>query len=177
MFEWRSATPNPITVLAPSLRDPTLAPAGKGTLTLHFPTRLDHEAQWHTEPGLVRGEAYRALKQATAEILLDRVQAAVAPDLRNHIEFVDVSTPVTYLRYTDNARGTIMGTMPTGRNIRAGVAHLRTPVPGLLVGGHCAGYGGGVPLAVKAGANASLIVLKQRDPARYRELKAAMQDR
>lgn len=166
-----------ITVLAPSLRDPTLAPPGKGTLTIHFPAHLDDQQRWATGPGLSRGADYRALKQATADVLLDRVETAVAPGLRQHVEFLDVCTPVTYWRYTGNAGGTIMGAMPTGRNIRAGVAHLRTPVPGLLVGGHCAEYGGGLPLAVKAAANAALVVLQQRDAAAYARLKALLQDR
>jgi phytoene dehydrogenase-like protein len=166
-----------ITVLAPSLRDPTMAPPGKGTLTLHFPARLEDQANWQTGPGLQRGADYRALKRATAEILLDRVEAAVAPGLRGHVEFLDVSTPVTYWRYTGNAGGTIMGAKPTGRNIRAKVAHLRTPVPGLLVGGHCAEYGGGVPLAVKAGANAALVVLQERAPDAYARLKALLEGR
>lgn len=166
-----------ISVLAPSLRDPTLAPAGKGTLTIHCPAHLDYQQQWRTGPGLSRGADYQALKQQVAEILLDRIEAAFAPQLRRHIEFIDISTPVTYWRYTGNTLGSIMGAKPTGRNIRAGVAHLRTPVKGLLIGGHCAEYGGGVPIAVKAGANASLIVLQELAPAGYAELKAVLQGR
>lgn len=166
-----------ISVLAPSLRDPSLAPAGKGTLTVHCPARLDDRQQWRTGPGYSRGDDYRALKQEVAQILLDRIEAGFAPGLRRHIEVIEIATPVTYWRYTGNSCGSIMGAKPTARNIRAGVAHMRTPVPGLLIGGHCAEYGGGVPMAVKAGANASLIVLQQRNPAAYAALKAVLQGR
>jgi membrane-associated phospholipid phosphatase len=67
-----------------------------------------------------------------------------------------------------------MGAMPTTKNILAGVAHYRTSVKNLLVGGHCGEYGGGVPLAVKAGTNASLIILKELAPSAYQELRTAL---
>ncbi|HSH13511.1 MAG TPA: FAD-dependent oxidoreductase, partial [Desulfurivibrionaceae bacterium] len=61
-----------ITVLAPSVLDPTLAPPGKGTLIIHCPAYLDYQKQWQTGAGLDRGAEYQAAKQAFAEILLDR---------------------------------------------------------------------------------------------------------
>ncbi len=163
-----------ITVIAPSIADPSLAPPGKGTLIVHCPAYLEFRDNWQTGTGMTRGEEYRALKREVAEILLDRVAAAIAPDLRAHIEFMEIATPVTYWRYTGNTKGSVSGVKPTGKNIRAGVAHQRTAVKRLLLGGHCAEYGGGVPMAVKAAANASLIVLQDLAPAEYRRLKAIM---
>jgi prolycopene isomerase len=118
-----------------------------------------------------RGEAYRLYKETFANILLDRVEATVAPGLRQHIEVLEIATPVTYWRYTGNTKGSISGVKPTGKNIRAGVAHYQTPVRNLLVGGHCGEYGGGVPMAVKAGTNASLIIMKTLVPPAYRQLR------
>lgn len=160
-----------ISVNAPSLRDPSLAPPGKGTLTIHCPAYLDDAEQWHTGTGLERGEAYRRYKETFANILLDRIEASVAPGLRQHIEVMEIATPVTYLRYTGNTKGSISAAKPTAKNIRAGIAHYRTPVRNLLVGGHCGEYGGGVPMAVKAGTNASLIVMKALAPSAYRQLR------
>ena len=160
-----------ITINAPSLRDPSLAPSGKGTLTIHCPAYLEDAGQWRTGAGLERGEAYRRYKETFANILLDRVEASVAPGLRQHIEVMEIATPVTYWRYTGNTKGSISGAKPTGKNIRAGIAHCQTPVRNLLVGGHCGEYGGGVPMAVKAGTNASLIVMKELAPSNYRQLR------
>jgi phytoene dehydrogenase-like protein len=160
-----------ISINAPSLRDPSLAPPGKGTLTIHCPAYLDDADQWHTGAGLDRGEAYRRYKENFANVLLDRVESSIAPELRQHIEVMEIATPVTYLRYTGNTKGSISGAKPTGKNIRSGVAHYQTPVKNLLVGGHCGEYGGGVPMAVKAGTNASLIVLKALAPSAYRQLR------
>jgi prolycopene isomerase len=163
-----------ITVNAPSLRDSSLAPPGKGTLTIHCPAYFDHAGQWHTGAGLERGEAYRFFKETFANILIDRVEAGLGSGFRQYIEIMEIATPVTYWRYTGNTKGSISGAKPTGRNIRAGIAHYQTPVRNLLVGGHCAEYGGGVPMAVKAATNASLIVMKALAPAAYKQLRAVL---
>jgi len=165
-----------ITVLSPSVLDPTLAPPGKGTLIIHCPAYLDYQEQWRTGEGLSRGEGYQTAKQEFAEILLDRLEADCIPGLRQHIEVMEIATPVTYWRYTGNSMGSISGVKPTVRNVRAGVAHYQTPVKRLLLGGHCGEYGGGVPMAVRAAANASLIVLKELDPQAYLRLKAVVND-
>ncbi|HBT82798.1 MAG TPA: hypothetical protein DEB35_04980 [Desulfuromonas sp.] len=97
--------------------------------------------------------------------------AAIAPRLREHIEVKEIATPITYWRYTGNTKGSMSGAKPTAKNIRAKIAHYQTPVPHLLVGGHYGEYGGGVPMAIKAGTNASLIVLQALKPEAYRQLR------
>jgi prolycopene isomerase len=153
-----------ITVLAPSVRDPTLAPPGRGTLTLHCAARMEYGNAWQTGEGRERGPAYRQFKREYADVLLERVARQLAPELKRHVVFQDVATPVTFWRYTGNREGVIMAARPTGRNIRRRVARYRTPVGNLLVGGQWAEYGGGVPLAVKAAANASLLILAETRP-------------
>jgi prolycopene isomerase len=160
-----------ITLLSPSLRDSSLAPPGKGTLIIQCPAYLNYENNWQTGPGFERGEAYRRLKQTYADILLDRVERALIPDLRRHIEVMEVATPVTFWRYTGNRGGTIMGHKPTRKNIHAGVARVGTPIKRLLLGGQWAEYGGGVPMATKAAVNASLMILDDLRPPACKSLK------
>ena len=50
------------------------------------------------------------------------------------------------------------------------VATYHTPVKNLLLGGHWAELGGGVPIAAKAGANAAMIILKKENKAAYQVL-------
>ena len=166
-----------LTVLAPSVRDPSVAPRGKGTLTIHCPAYMHDHDHWRTGEGLQRGNAYRALKREFADILIDRVDEAFAPGLRDHIEVLETATPVTYWRYSGNRDGSLMGTRPTGKNIRARLARSRTPVKGLLLAGHWAEYGGGVPMAVKSAANATLIVLRGEKPDAYERLRDVMDGR
>ena len=123
---------------------------------------------------MFRGEAYRTCKRAFADTLLDRVERQLLPGLRKRIEVLEVGTPITLWRYSANRAGSIMGGRPTDKNIRARIAHYRTPLPHLLLAGHWAEYGGGVPMAVKAAANTSLLVLERERPAAFRALARLM---
>jgi prolycopene isomerase len=67
-----------------------------------------------------------------------------------------------------------MAARPNKANMQAKVAHYKTAVPNLFLSGHWAEYGGGVPIAVKAGSNAALLVLKQEKPAAFAALAQVM---
>jgi prolycopene isomerase len=170
-----------ISILAPSLRDKSLAPEGRGTLTLYMPAFMDYRNNWLTEKdeagNYIRGEAYKKLKTEIAEIIIDRVESQLRIDLRSHILFYEVATPVTHWRYTGNKNGTMMGAKPGRENMQRKVAHYRTPVENLILGGHWAELGGGVPIAVKAGANASLLIFKKENKAAFDSLTAYMDNK
>lgn len=163
-----------ISIIPPSLRDKSLAPDGKGTLTIYSSAYMDYKDNWGCtidEQGhYVRTEAYYAIKEEFASIILDRIEERLGIDLRAHILFVDVASPVTHWRYSYNRGGSIMGARPGRANMEAKIAHYQTPVKGLILGGHWADLGGGVPIAVKSAANAALIVLKEQDPAVFKTL-------
>ena len=167
-----------ISILAPSMRDKTLAPENKGTLTLYMPAFMDYKNEWNTRIDAtgkrIRGEEYQLLKREVAEILIGRVEEKIAPGLRAHILFYEVATPVTHWRYTGNKNGTMMGARPGRRNMKNHIAHYQTPVKNLILGGHWAELGGGVPIAAKAGANASLMILKKENPVAFKLLAGYM---
>jgi prolycopene isomerase len=163
-----------ISVLSPSARDPSLAPPGKGTLTVYVAAGIQYGESWQTGPGFERGPRYRAFKQAYADTLLERVERGLIPGLRSHLELTSVATPVTHRRYTGNRDGSIMGATASARNVRSKIAGYRTPVGNLFLAGHWAEYGGGVPIAVKAAANAALLVLRETRPEAFRELCATL---
>lgn len=73
-----------------------------------------------------------------------------------------------------NRNGSIMGASPSDQNIRAGLAHYQTPVKNLLLGGMWAEYGGGVPVAVRAGINSALLVLQRERPVEAQALSAML---
>ena len=167
-----------ISIIAPSMRDKSLAPENQGTLTLYMPACMDYKNEWNTHLDIfgkrVRGEAYQQLKREVAEILISRVEQKLAPGLRAHILFYEVATPVTHWRYTGNKNGTMMGARPGRKNMKNKISHYRTPVKNLILGGHWAELGGGVPIAAKAGANASLLVLQKENPRAFRSLAGYM---
>ena len=163
-----------ISILAPSLRDKSMAPEGQGTLTLFMPAYMDFNNNWKTEKdengNYIRNHAYQQLKTEIAELIIARVEEKVAPGLRSHILFYEVATPVTHHRYTGNKNGTMMGAKPGRENMQNKIAHYRTPVKNLLLGGHWAELGGGVPIAVKAGTNAALLILKEERQSLFNTL-------
>lgn len=161
-----------LSVLAPTFRDAELAPEGKGTLTIYCSATMDQD--WKLGPNNERTKDYKAAKAAYADVLIDRVQTTLSPNLREHIELTDVATPITHWRYTHNRGGSIMAAKPNKTNIQAKVAHYKTAVPNLFLSGHWAEYGGGVPIAVKAAANASLLVLKAEGHPGFAELARVM---
>ena len=83
---------------------------------------------------------------------------------------MDISTPITYYRYTGNKNGTIMGARPGKKNMQLGVAHYKTPIKNLFLSGHWAELGGGVPIAVQAAINSTLLVLRNENKAMYKIL-------
>lgn len=163
-----------ITVLAASARDPSLAPEGKGTLRLSVSARLAYGDRWRTREGLTRGPEYEAFKRGYAEVLIDRVARALSPRLREHVEVCEIATPITHLRYTGNRDGSIVGTKPSSANVKSGVAHYLTPVQNLIFSGQWAELGGGVPIAVKAGTNAALLVLRRERKDAFANLADAL---
>jgi phytoene dehydrogenase-like protein len=170
-----------ISVIAPSLRDDSLAPDGQGTLTLFMPAMMDYKDNWYTrkdeQGNFIRGTEYKALKQEIAEIIIRRVEDKIAPGLRSHILFYEVATPVTHWRYTGNKNGTMMGAKPGRENMQNKIAHYQTPVKNLFLGGHWAELGGGVPIAAKAGANACLMVLRREHHPAFAVLSAYMDNK
>ena len=167
-----------ISIIAPSLRDKSLAPENQGTLTLYMPASMDYKNEWETKVDIfgkrVRGEAYQHLKKEVADALISRVEEKLVPGLRAHILFYEVATPVTHWRYTGNKNGTMMGARPGRENMKNKISHYRTPVKNLILGGHWAELGGGVPIAAKAGANASLLILQKEKPSAFQSLAGYM---
>lgn len=177
---------NGISILAPSYRDPSMAPVGAGTLTLYVPAFFDQYDHWGTEldefGNRKRGEEYKRIKKWYADIIIDRVAERFAPKLRDHIVYADIATPITHWRYSGNRNGSMMGARPGEANFKAKIAHYQTPVKNLILSGHWAELGGGVPVAVKAAANTALLVMQQHRPkaakiwANYMVGKASIED-
>ena len=163
-----------ISILAPTVRDKTLAPENKGTLNIFVPAWMNYEDNWKTtinaKGEFVRTDAYKKLKEDFAQIIFERIEGKICPNLREHILFYEVATPITYHRYTHNKDGSMMGTRPGKVNMKSKVAHYKSPVKNLFIGGHWAELGGGVPIAVKAAYNSSLMVLKDLNKNAYKEL-------
>ncbi len=157
---------NELAVFSQSERDKTTVPKGCGSLTVIMPAYLKDNNKWQTEVdengNHNRGIRYNKLKEIYAETLISRIEEKLSVNIRKNIVSYNVATPITLFRYTNNHDGSMMGAKPGKKNMLSGIAHYKTSVKGLYISGHWAELGGGVPIAIKAAFNATLLVLNKK---------------
>lgn len=149
--------------------DKTLAPEGKTSLTVSFYTTKCEfwiDARRNDRP------EYRAAKEEFTNKIIDRLEALLG-GIRDHIEVIDVATPATFQRYTNNWKGSTQGWLP-GKNLLA-----RPPVgfrlPGLknfYYSSHWNQPGGGLPIAIKTGRDVAKLICKD-EGVKFKVLKPA----
>lgn len=83
--------------------DPTFAPAGKSTLTVAFPSDSAYWEEIYSDKG-----KYNQEKKNVESRVISSLEKII-PGIKEKIEVVDVSTPMTIIRYTNNWKGSIMG--------------------------------------------------------------------
>lgn len=124
--------------------DETVAPAGKSVVIVLLASDYDYWETLHGDP-----EKYEAEKKRIASDVVSALEARL-PGFRDQVEVVDVASPVTYVRYTGNWRGSFEGFQVTKANSRYIVKKMKRTLPG-LEGFYMAGQwvmpGGGLPPA------------------------------
>ena len=121
--------------------DPSFAPPGKTAVTSFIPTENWEFWMRLRQSDLTR---YQAEKQRIADAVIACLERSL-PDIRRVIELIDVSSPATVIRYTNNWRGSYEGWLLTPG---AGYRPLRNTLPGLrhfLMAGQWVMPGGGLP--------------------------------
>lgn len=73
------------------------------------PISYEYHNNWETVADGKRGEKYRKLKREVEEILLARIGRYMGSDFINAISYHELSTPLTYERYTYSKKGSFMG--------------------------------------------------------------------
>lgn len=121
--------------------DPSFAPPGKTAVTCFLPTfNYDYWVRLHESDHA----QYQVEKERIADAVIGILEKRI-PDIRSAIETVDVSTPVTVIRYTGNWKGSMEGWLPT---VKTGFRSLPRTLPGLrrfLMIGQWVMPGGGLP--------------------------------
>ncbi len=153
---------------------PGCAPEGKSVIYVsflsdyHFWKALDDKGNTE-KPGVEKSNHnrhtkrkrsldYRQMKLRLAEEIIACLEAR-HPGLSQHIEYTDLATPLTCLRYTGNRHGSIFGWTPLTKNndlIEAEIARFKGKLPGLqgfYMAGHWLGNGG-VTRAAHSGRHA-----------------------
>jgi all-trans-retinol 13,14-reductase len=125
------------------------SPPGKNTINI---LALQGYGPWERlEADYLAGRktAYNAEKKRMADILIDNVERTLLPGLRDSIEVMDASTPLTNVRYTGHHRGAIYGWDQTVNNSGSTRIGHATPIKNLYLAGAWSrpghGYGAVIP--------------------------------
>jgi len=124
----------------PSLDDPSMAPPGQHCLHILLLAPYHYKNDWLTEEGK-RGEEYRRLKEELANRLIKAAEKVI-PDLSQHIVTRDVSTPMTFERYTLSSEGALYDVAITPDQAGENRLQTETPIEGLYLTGASTRHGG-----------------------------------
>jgi prolycopene isomerase len=132
--------------------DPDFSPAGACQASL---LTLKYGEPWLRVPP----DQYFRIKHRCAESLLRRAEA-IFPDLRGHIEEMEVATPLTHMRYLGHPNGAIYGFEHYTKDAMFFQPGRRSPIKGLSFASAWTGDGGFQP-TLEAGRNAAAAILKE----------------
>jgi len=121
--------------------DPTTAPEGKTAAIVMIETRND--AYWTGLRGSDRS-AYEREKAETARKVVAALDRFV-PGLAESVETVDVATPASFIRYTNNWHGSYEGWLPTGGSLGKRVSKTLPGLRNFHLVGQWTNPGGGLP--------------------------------
>jgi phytoene dehydrogenase-like protein len=85
--------------------DPTAAPSGKTVLTMAF---WCHDAEYWVKLRNENRAQYDQEKKRIASHMIDEIDAHFG-DVKDKVEMIDVASPATYVRYTNNWNGSCCG--------------------------------------------------------------------
>jgi len=142
-------------VVAYNVVDPTVSPGGTASVVI---TQIAYADPWLK----LSPSEYVEAKNRVAQKALTLAEKA-APNLRDHIEVIEVATPLTNMRYTGNPRGSIIGFDENFTG--SGFMHMpmRGPLEGLYFANAWVNIGGGFEPCIASGAMASREVLRDME--------------
>ena len=140
--------------------DKTLAPEGKTLMSICFYTNNGEFWINQRENDI---ENYKKLKNEFAEIVLQNLEKKIGINTEM-IDMLDIATPATFLRYTNNWQGSTQGWMP-GKNFMASPP-VKLKIKGLnnfYYASHWNTPGGGIPVALKIGRDVTRLICKENN--------------
>jgi len=134
--------------------DPSLAPPGHSVIEIMLPTSYDY---WKSIYGR---KLYDTEQDQVAEQLLEFLES-IYPGIHEDVEVVDVATPLSYERYTENWLGSTCGWLLTKKTMTMMITGMRKTLPRLqnfYLAGQWVEPGGGLALAAYSGRNAIRLI-------------------
>ena len=131
------AAPFPFSFITfPSAKDPDWSRdyPNRATVEMYGYTFFEHFERWACNDPRTRGADYERRKTKIGERLLEEL-CRFAPAVREAVDVVEVSTPLSYERFLRRRRGGFMGFEASPERFRARWLRAPTPVEGLYLSG------------------------------------------
>ena len=106
----------------------------KATVEMYGYTHYEHFQQWSGTRWMKRGDDYLALKENIRERLLEELFRHV-PKAREALDYLEVSTPLSYETFSKRQRGGFMGIESTPQRFQQKWLRAQTPIQGLYLTG------------------------------------------
>ena len=150
-----------LAVTAYNVADESFSPRGTTALVLTYGGYGD---PWKK----LSPEQYIETKQRMADKAIERAQM-VAPGIRDHIEVMDIATPLTNIRYSGNPGGSFAGFRESRQANAIGNIPARGPLEGLYFSNAWVNMGGGYFPSIMGGKITSGSVLEDMNQAENRQ--------
>lgn len=120
----------------PSMKDPSWDNhyPDKATVEMYAYTDYSHFEKWAGTRWMKRGDDYLAVKAEIETRLLEEL-FRYAPKARDHVDYVEVSTPLSYETFVKRERGGFMGVASTPERFRQKWLRATLPLEGLYLTG------------------------------------------
>ncbi len=120
----------------PSLKDPNHDPGPDVRHTGEVVTFVPWETfePWRDSTWRKRGEDYDAFKAKMQHVLLEQLLGHM-PELRDMVDYVELSTPLSTDHFCRPMHGSIYGIEPTPERFAVDALRPQSPIPGLYFGG------------------------------------------
>ncbi|MEI7490990.1 MAG: NAD(P)/FAD-dependent oxidoreductase [Bacteroidota bacterium] len=137
--------------------DPTLAPAAKTVVSVSFYT--SNAAYWINLRKTDRA-GYDNAKTRFAEEIIETLEKKYGR-IKEFIEEMDIATPATFFRYTNNWKGSAQGWLPGKNLIEQSPVEFKLPgLNNFYYSGHWSIPGGGLPVAIKSARDLAQIICR-----------------
>ena len=137
--------------------DPTLAPEGKTSITVMLGT---YNFKFWEDLRKNDKEKYRQEKERITNEVIEALEERFG-NIKSNIEVMDVTTPASLIRYTNNWKGSFEGWHPGPGTM---MLRIKKTLPGLknfYMIGQWVEPGGGLPPAIMSGRNVAQIICKK----------------
>jgi len=137
--------------------DPTCCPEGKSVISILCYAKYDTFEKFLDLKNKINND-YNSIKQKITEQLIEAVSKVLdIPNLKKHIEIMELATPITFRHYSNNPTGSIMGWQMTPEQFILNPLPPQTPIDNLFLCGQWASPSGGLPsVAISADAASEL---------------------